>query len=92
MNVKIKYFANFREITGKSEEQMEIQKNSTIKNVLDKVIEEHPDLEQEIFEDNELSDYVNILVDRRNILDRNGLDTKISSNDTIAIFPPISGG
>ncbi|MCL6549192.1 MAG: MoaD/ThiS family protein [Alicyclobacillus sp.] len=42
----------------------------------------------------ELSDLsvVNILVNGRNIEFLNGLATRVSSNDTITLIPPVAGG
>lgn len=45
-----------------------------------------------ILRDDELRDDVIILVNGRNISQLEGLETRLDSNDQIAIFPPISGG
>ena len=81
----IKYFSWIKEHIGKSEEQIELPDH--IKNV------------------NELINYLNEIDEKYNlILDKKELikiavnktyssfDTKISDNDEIAFFPPVTGG
>lgn len=92
MEILVKFFANFREMTDVSKEKFEVNDHSTVIDLLDQVTKEYPDLSNELFEDEELSSYVNVLINHRNIKDIEGLDTKLEQNDSVAIFPPVSGG
>ncbi len=78
MRVKILYFAHIREITGKSEECMDISSNKMdeIKNIL---FNEYPEIKNER----------NLLIAVNNEY-YDGKD--IMENDTVAIFPAVSGG
>jgi len=87
--VKVKLFANFREIVGRNE--VEIPASSVL-DLLTKLIEQYPELKRLIFKNGGISDYVHIVVNGRSIRDLDGLNTGLGDDDVVAIFPPVSGG
>lgn len=92
MAVKVKLFANFREIAGEREISIS---GKTAEEVLENLIEEYNGLKEEIFTDyqtGKLKDNVNILVNGREIQFLNRLETRVEDGDTVAIFPPVAGG
>ncbi len=76
--VKVKFFANFREVTGKKEEFVEA---NSLKELLKVLSEKYPGIE-------ELYDYAIIVVNGRIVKD----DVELKSDDVVAIMPPVSGG
>ena len=92
MSIKVKLFADLREIVGKKEI------NASAKNVGELLYylgEKYDKLEEELFKGKGLEEkckFLNILVNGRNIELLDGLQTKLSEEDKIAIFPPIGGG
>ena len=76
--VKVKLFANFREIAGKRE--IEIDAKDT-EELLEKLAEMYPEFRK-------LYDYAILMVNGEFI--RGNVELK--KDDTVAIFPPISGG
>lgn len=92
MNVTVKSFATLRDHMD-AERAIEIQENATIGDLLTILMERYPKLEDEIFlEDGILKDFVNILLNGRNIAFIEGLDSILSDGDLIALFPPAGGG
>lgn len=92
MVIKVKFFASFRELVGKGSIKVSAE---TVRDLIEIIAEDYEELADEIFEDpdeRELTDFVNILVDGRRIESLNGKDTKLEDEDTVAIFPPVSGG
>ncbi len=85
--VKVKLFANFREAAGVKE--IEIQ-SSNVGKLLDSLVEKYPKLKDLFYEEGKLRDYVNIMVNGRNI--RGDTRYKLKEGDVVAIFPPVSGG
>ncbi len=83
--VKVKLFANFREVVGSREIEIEAK---TIKELLLSLTKRYPKLE-EYFSEDRLKDYVHIMVNGKIIED---LATKLKQDDVVAIFPPVSGG
>jgi len=80
--VKIRLFANFREIVGRDEVEIEAR---TVVELLKKLSEIYPELGQFISKEG----YVQIFVNLKRISD---LNMKLNDNDTVAILPPVSGG
>jgi len=92
MRIKIKSFATFRDIL-ENEREMEVAEGTTVAALLDLLIEERPPLRDAMFEaPGVLQDHVNILRNGRNIHFENGLETCITENDVISLFPPVGGG
>ncbi len=89
--LKVKLFANFREITKKKEVEVDV-KGSTVKDAVFSLITAYPELGPIMLNDQELKPYVNILLNGKTIKDHDGIASLIKPGDEIAIFPPVSGG
>lgn len=88
----VKVFANFRDICGGVSVEVKPDGNRVI-DLLSKLIEMFPDLEEEIFTKNkELKPYVQVYVNGKNIVHSDHLLTVIKESDQIALFPPVAGG
>ncbi len=87
--IKVKLFANIREFTGTKELEVD---TGTVSDVLKNLNEKFPGFEKMIFEDEKIKPYVNVFLNGKNVLDLDGLETELHTNDELAIFPPVSGG
>ena len=85
--VRVKLFANFRELAGVQEVEVEAR---SIRDVLFKLVDMYPKLKDVFFEGEKVRDYVHIMVNGRHV--RENLDTELKDSDVVAIFPPVSGG
>lgn len=88
--VKVKLFANFREVAGAKEVQVDA---ANIEDLLKKLSSMYKGLKELIYdEDGEVKDYVQIMVNGLHVRGLDGLKTRLSEKDVVAIFPPVSGG
>ena len=81
----IKYFSWIKEHIGKSEEQIIIPSHITDVNHLINYLNEIDEKYNLIYEKKEL---IKIAVNKT----YSSFDTKISDNDEVAFFPPVTGG
>jgi molybdopterin synthase sulfur carrier subunit len=91
MSLKVVLFANYREIAGKKDIFIDSHP-SVVKDVVDELTRQFPDLIPLLFQEGELKRYVNILIDGTSIRDTDGLFTPVRDGNEIKIFPPVSGG
>ncbi|MEM2210743.1 MAG: ubiquitin-like small modifier protein 1 [Nitrososphaerales archaeon] len=94
INVKVKYFAQMRDITGKKEDILNLTKGSTIHDVLNELCKMFGDeMRKYLFKnDNQLREELQILVNGLSI-DSSTLHKKnLLNGDTIVIIPPVGGG
>ena len=92
--MKIKVYATLRQIVGDKSLDFPVNNPVTMGEVLSQVIQLYPGLRSELFYQNgELLDRVHILINGRDVrfFDRK-LETYVSSEDTISIFPAVGGG
>jgi len=94
MKVIFKFFTRLREITGKKEEEIEVQESVTIKDALKLVSERHShQFKNYLYDENErVQSHLLFLVNGRSITDLHGFKTKLKDGDKVAILPPMSGG
>ena len=94
MAIAVKFFANFREVTGCG--QVEIVRVNNVSALLDELVRRFGGkLAEQLYEPGtkkKLRDTVNILVNGRGITLMKGLATPLRNGDVVAIFPPVSGG
>ncbi len=87
--IRIRFFANFRELTKTKDLEME---GDTVRDILAKIIYKFPEIKNIIFEREKLQPHVNVFLNGINIIESGGLDRPLKNEDEIAIFPPVSGG
>lgn len=90
MTLKVILFANYREIVGAKD--VELDNVKTVQDVLTELMNRYPGLSALLFQDGELKRYVNILVNGTGFKDLDGLSTPVRDGDEIKLFPPVSGG
>lgn len=91
-NVKVKLFANLKELAETSEI---IISGQSVLEVLHVLIVQYPNLQNLIFEktdSNQLCGYINIFLNGENIDHMEGLETQLQDDDEIGVLPPVSGG
>ncbi len=88
MKVTVRYFARYRSLVGKGEEELEVPAGVTVGELIEVLKERHPALKNEVFaEDDDLAD-VNVSRNGRYVR----FDEVLRDGDTVAVFPPVSGG
>jgi len=93
MRVKVRLFALLREVAGTKEIEEEVEEGITVKDLLERLSTKLPKRFRElVFEEQDVSKNVIILVNRRGIRELEGLETKLKDGDEVALLPPVSGG
>jgi len=95
MKVKVKFFALVRELTGKREEEMDLEDESTVRTLLDRLVDEYgPKFHNYLFDpaSKEPRGHLQFLIDGRNIALMQGLNTILRDGNSFAILPPVGGG
>ncbi|MFM1651816.1 ubiquitin-like small modifier protein 1 [Brevibacillus sp. B_LB10_24] len=92
--MKVKVFANFREICQSKEVTVPYQaENNRVIDILETLIQMFPPLEDEVFTpDRTLKPFVHVFINGRNIIHEDGLQTRVGADDQFALFPPVAGG
>ncbi len=65
---------------------------ATVSEVLADLFARYPALRDRVTEDGELSHFVNVYVNDRDVRYRDGLDTAVGSDDTVILLPAMAGG
>jgi molybdopterin converting factor small subunit len=65
---------------------------ATVAEALDDLFVQHPDLRDRVTEAGELSGFINVYVNDRDVRYRDGLATAIGTDDTIILLPAMAGG
>ena len=65
---------------------------STVREVLDDLVERHPALGDQILADGGIAPFVNVYVGGEDIRFLDGLDTPVSDGDELTILPAVAGG
>ena len=83
--MKILYFAKIKEVIGKSEDSITINEQTTVKDIVEKLklINESYKLAFQDLKNIKCSVNCNYI---------NSFQTKVTNNDEIAFFPPVTGG
>jgi len=90
--MQVKVFANLREICGGVSVEVKPDGERVI-DILDKMVEMFPDIEEEIFTDEKkLKPFVHVYINGKNIIHLDDLETKVKEQDQFALFPPVAGG
>lgn len=80
MRLKVRYFGQFRDFTGKREEMLEVQEGINVEEIREHVRKIYPKIEAK--------EEVLVAVNGSFV----SLDEIIKESDEVAFFPPVSGG
>jgi molybdopterin synthase sulfur carrier subunit len=90
--VEVRYFADIRPLAGTSEEERTAVPPTVNDLLAVLAAEKGPAFENRVFPGGKLSDTMIILVNGRNILHLNGVQTPLNPDDVVAVFPMVAGG
>jgi molybdopterin synthase sulfur carrier subunit len=79
-----------RETVGGS--RMVAASGGTVREVLDDLFSSFPALRERVTEKGELSRFVNVYVNDRDVRYRDGLATPVGEDDTVILLPAMAGG
>ena len=85
----IKLFGGLRAKAGQAEFEFE---GRTVGEVLTRLVRDNKELEEAIFAAEGLRPHVRVMLNGHDIELGDGLETAVSDNDQIAVFPPLAGG
>ncbi len=92
MQIELRFFANFRAAVGQKIIEWEYDAEEVpARRVLQDLEEEYPDLDF-FTETGELREFLSILRNGRDIELIDGLNTPLTDDDKLSIFPPVAGG
>jgi len=93
--VTVKYFASLREIAGKREEQLEVEDETTIESLLQRLSRMYGSKFVDYVFDEKTGvprDHLQFLIDGKSATSLEGLKTRITDGCQFAIIPPVGGG
>jgi sulfur-carrier protein len=82
----VKLYANLRKLAGTKELSIT---GTTVGAVVNELVIQKPPIGSVVLEDGRLRQHIVVTLNGQNITD---LETSVTEQDTIAIFPPIAGG
>ncbi|WGS64291.1 MoaD family protein [Marinitoga aeolica] len=93
MKIEVKFFATLRLYLGVASINLEINKPITVDNLIDMLVEKFNDkkIRDYLVEGKKIKIGTMILINGKNIIHLNGLDTMVEEG-IISIFPPAGGG
>lgn len=93
MIIKVNLYATLRLTTGLSSVEVEVRGPIVMRQLIDLACEKTtPKLKVDLLEGQSIKKGTLLLVDGRNVLFLDGLDTLVNDQQVIAFFPPGGGG
>lgn len=92
--MKVNFYATFRALAGKKTVKFDLPAGSTVRDLVAKIYETFPDFQGKLLDDEgELFRHVHIFINGRDTYYLpDNMDTTLSAEDKIDVFPPVGGG
>jgi molybdopterin synthase sulfur carrier subunit len=94
LKVTIRFFTTLREITGKKDEQIELERPVTVGSLLKQLSKKYGrDYDDYVFDElGDVRGHLQVLVNGQSVTALRELRTKLKDGDQVAILPPVGGG
>jgi MoaD family protein len=94
IDVKVKIFFSFKAgLDSKGAVEIKVPENTTVKSVIDQLVERFPELEEKMFEKpGKLKRFIQIRLNQKRINRPGGLSAELRQGDEILILPKLGGG
>lgn len=92
--MQVKLFADLAEAAGGKRVDVALDGEATVADAVDALVDGNPDLADRLLDESGgLREHLNVLRNGKNVFTTaDGLETTLSADDELAIFPPVSGG
>jgi molybdopterin synthase sulfur carrier subunit len=92
--MKVNFYATLRSIVGGKTVEVDVPEGITVKELVDGLVTRYPALRPELLDEaGNLHGHVHVFVNGRDVLFLvDQINTRISSQDAVNIFPPVGGG
>lgn len=91
--LQVRIYATLRPIVGNAEPRLETGPGQTLRDLVDEMVARWPALRAEMLDgDGNLLRRISIMLNGRNIIYLDRLETVIPADARIDIFPPVGGG
>ena len=91
--MQVKLYASLRQAAGTKMLDVEVNPETTLREVLLEVSRRYPVLDQFVWKaPEELSELVHVFINGQNLRNLAGLATPLKEEDHVDIFPPLVGG
>jgi MoaD family protein len=91
--VKFKSFGPLRRVIGEAIVDLIVEEDSTVRHVVEKVIEKWgSEARQLIMDNNKISGNLIVLLNMKDVTTLGGVDIPVKSDDEVAILPHVQGG
>ena len=91
--MKVSFYATLRPIVGERTVELPLPEGATVGALVAELARRWPALCEHLFDDEgRLSRRVNLFVDGRNVRWLQGMETPLSPDRTVDVFPPVAGG
>lgn len=64
----------------------------TVRDIFSQLVSEHPELQDKLFDGDEVRGFINVYVEDEDIRYLDGLDSTVDDGDEISIMPAVAGG
>ena len=93
MNVRVRFYGMAYDEVGTRELSVELVEDSTVNDLLSILVERYPSLTKLVYDDEGVfREYLEVAVNRTDIIGLDGLETVLNEGDIVLIMPPIGGG
>jgi MoaD family protein len=94
MDIEVRFYSVLREITDRRSETVTLQPNSSVRDLINILVEKYGDSFSSYIYDNNTGfrKHVFYMVNGVNINKREGFDTILHKDDVFSFLPPVGGG
>lgn len=92
--MQVHFYATLRQIVGQKTVDIDIPEGSTVRDLIDEILELYPLLRKDLVDDGgNLYGHVHVLINGRDApFLEDALETELRHEDTISVFPAVGGG
>lgn len=91
--MQVKVYATLRELVGGAVIELPVTEPTHVAALLDRISADHPQLGAKLWDENgRLNRTIQVLINGRSIQFLKGVQTSVSPEDTVSLFPPVGGG
>jgi molybdopterin synthase sulfur carrier subunit len=92
--VKVNFYATYRQVVGGKTVDLLVPDGISVRQLVDEIVKHYPKLGRELLDEHgELYSHVHVFVNGRDtpyLVE--GMETRLSPDDTVNVFPPVAGG